>query len=56
MIYLELTDKNVDRSKQLMKRLPKSMKIKDVVYVYVVFKHCDTCEICLGEFKYDPAF
>ena len=29
------------------------MRIKDVVYVYIMFKHSETAEVCLKEFKYD---
>ena len=36
-----------------MKKIPKEMKVRDIVYVYVVFKHCDTIDQCLKEFKYN---
>jgi len=36
-----------------MKKTPKEMKVRDIVYVYVIFKHCNTIEECLEEFKYD---
>jgi len=48
-----MTDRNVDRSRELIKKTPKHLKIRDVVYVYVVFKHCGTVDEVLKEFKYD---
>jgi len=32
------------------------MRISEVVYVYIMFKHCDTAGICLDQFKYDLPF
>ena len=48
--YLEMTDKNVDRSRELIKKIPNHLKIRDVVYVYVVFKHCNSVSDVLKEF------
>lgn len=34
-----------------MKRVPKSQRIKEIQYIFVVFKNCETREVILDMFK-----
>jgi hypothetical protein len=35
----------------IMKRVPKSQRIKEIQYIFVVFKNCETREVILDMFK-----
>ena len=53
MAILKKGSEAEDRSREVLKRLPKEQRISHVMYVYVVLKHCETAEICLDLFHYD---